>query len=70
MFIPWESLTAGHLDTSMCKRVGKRKCYRIAAAADWEIYVMEFRAQYHMLDSMDIFKCLVLILLSDEIDWP
>ena len=51
-----EALSPVHLVATMCKRWVDQKHHCLAASSDQEVSRMEFRAWYHMIDRVLMFK--------------
>ena len=66
MFVPWETLTAGHLRTKIFRSRVDKKRRRLAVNAAWIATGTEFRAHDRILENVDMFKCLGQMLYFDE----
>ena len=53
----------------MCKKGAEWKQSCLVANNAWEADGTEFKAQYHVLDRSETFKCLVLIMSYDKSSW-
>ena len=69
MFIPQEAIAAGHLGNKMFKRGAEQKRHRLAATYAQAVAGKDFLEQDQILENVDTFKYLSMMLYFDESDW-
>ena len=69
MFVPWETLARGHPSTEICRRRAEQKRRCLATSAARVATGIKLRYCGHILDKVDTFKYISIMVPFDDNDW-